>query len=258
MFLKISRLMIILRLFAVLTSLLPLSTASAATAFDCNAPAQAKDLLSKIESRYGTINDLSAGFSQESYLLGADERRYSIGTVKFLKPGKMDWLYGEPDIQRFVADGKNFWWYQPALSQVTVTDFKAGFSSDLPVSFLLGLGKLTKSFKLETACLGRRGIVAQLSPLDRSESLDRFALVVDASDFTPIGAKIIDAGGNETTIVFNEYPIINSNLPDERFRFDPPKGTDVVDQRGATSSFGPDPVPADKKSIGEHDIGGRK
>lgn len=215
--------------------LLAAHSAAAATVFDCvsaGPKGEGQGLLKKVEARYETIKDLAAGFSQESYLLGADERRYSTGTVKFLKPGRMDWLYGEPDVQRFVADGQSFWWYQPELSQVTVTDFKAGFSSDLPVSFLLGLGKLTKSFTLESTCRGRRGIVIKLAPLDKTDkSLDRFSLVVDQTDFTPIGAKIVDAGGNETLIVFTEI-IVNSGVADSAFKFDPPHGVDIVDQRG--------------------------
>ena len=212
------------------------ASAAAATAFDCTSPAPkslSRTLLSKIESRYSTINDLAAGFSQESYLLGADQRRYSLGLVKFLKPGKMDWVYGEPDVQRFVADGSNFWWYQPALEQVTVTDFKAGFSSELPVSFLLGLGKLSQSFRLESSCHGRRGIVVKLELLEKKEqSLDRFSLVVDEGDYTPIGAKIVDAGGNETTIIFTEI-VVNSGLPESAFKFEPPHGVDIVDHRTA-------------------------
>ena len=224
--------------------------AGAATAFDCTGQTtktESQGLIGKIENRYSAINDMAAAFSQESYLLGADERRYSIGTVKFLKPGRMDWLYGEPDVQRFVADGTNFWWYQPTLSQVTVTDFKAGFSSDLPVSFLLGLGKLSKSFKLESSCRGRRGLVLQLAPLNKTErSLDRFSLVVDGSDYTPIGAKITDAGGNETTIIFTEI-VVNSGLSDKVFKFEPPKGIDIVDQRAAGGFAGESSEPSATK-----------
>jgi outer membrane lipoprotein carrier protein len=193
-------------------------------------PNERSKLLGVVEERYEKFSDLRAQFTQQSYFVGLNQRVISEGSVYFKKPGMMDWNYEKPDKQRFIADGKTLWFYQPDLNQVTVGNFKEAFDSDLPVSFLLGVGHLQENFTLRSACRSSAGVVLNLQASKQDPNLQEFYLLVDKSTYTPNGAKIIDLGGNETTIVFHDLSL-NVNLDDKQFAFEIPKGADVIDNR---------------------------
>ncbi len=186
-----------------------------------------------VEKRYASIKDLSAAFHQQSTFTGLNQTKASTGVVFFRSPGMMNWEYTKPVPQIFVGDGTVLWFYQPDLNQVTLSDFKRSFSTELPVSFLLGLGKVGDNFKAERGCRFENLLLVELVPLSPDPNLSAFHLLVDAKDHTPRGAKVIDVGGNETTILFEEVKL-NSNVPLDRFAFTVPKGVDVIDNRVAT------------------------
>ena len=187
-------------------------------------------VLEKVERNYGTLSTLAARFLQESYFFGSDDRQQSAGLVSFERPGKMDWLYGAPDEQRFTSDGKTIWWYQPQQNQVVIRTIAQSFTSDVPVSFLLGVGKLRENFKFAAKCANDAGLLLRLAPLKTSSSLETFYLLVSPKDFSPLGARIADANGNETSILFEDRTL-NGPVDAKRFYFDIPKGTDIIDER---------------------------
>jgi outer membrane lipoprotein carrier protein len=189
-----------------------------------------QQLVTATEKRYGEVSSMSANFIQDDYWLGLDKRTSSTGSLNFLKPGKMDWSYETPSPQRFVSDGKDVYFYQPDEAQVTITKFEAGFNSELPVSFLLGIGSLSDNFNLNSACDTSAGILLNLEPKVADENLQDFYLLVSKENHSPIGARIIDFGGNQTSFMFQD-PKFNNTLEADTFKFDIPMGTDVIDTR---------------------------
>src|SRR5262249_52325319 len=113
-------------------------SAAAESEFACSKPlkpSELPDVLPAVEKRYQGIQSINARFVQKSLFVGLDKRETSKGEVFFRKPGRMDWIYQQPEEQRFVSDGSSLWFYQPTLNQVTVGEFKNSFNSDLPVTF---------------------------------------------------------------------------------------------------------------------------
>lgn len=222
-------------LFAAVAAVLPFGTAFAGSEFDCLEKVGAEEqqkLIPDIEKYYASLNTLDGNFVQDSYTLGLNQREESKGRVYFKKPGLMDWWYDLPEKnkQRFVADGKSLWIYQPAIPQVVIGDFEQSFSSDLPVSFLLGIGKLSERFKLASACKTNVGLALKLLPQKADASLDEFALLVESKNRAPLGARLVDAGGNETTIVFSDIHY-NRDVDASHFKFEVPRSVDVIDKR---------------------------
>ncbi|MCB0344677.1 MAG: outer membrane lipoprotein carrier protein LolA [Bdellovibrionales bacterium] len=214
--------------------------ADPADSFVCQSdlpPADYKALIDSIEGRYGSVADVRAHFIQYSYFAGLDKGEKSYGDVSFRKPGMMDWHYKGPEVQRFISNGTTMWFHQPEDNQVTVAAFTNSFQSDLPVSFLLGLGKISKSFKVERACKAAAGTVVELSPLEQSGDLQRFRLLVRPDDYVPIGAQVLDIGGNETSIRLAGLSL-NSGIKETEFEFSIPKGVDVIDRRSGAESGG--------------------
>ena len=214
-----------------LCSLLP--SAASADEFTCTAdinPEKYEKLLANISNASENTKNLKADFVQKSYFLGLDKIEAGTGKVAFQKTAKMRWDYQTPAKQLFVMDGENVWFYQPAQNQAIVTDVYNSFKSDVPVSFLLGLGKLSETFSAESACTTTGGTLMTLSLKKSDDSLDKFYLLVRTSDYAPIGVKIVDLGGNETSILFKNLRL-NGSIDSNEFAFTPPKGVDIMDNR---------------------------
>jgi outer membrane lipoprotein carrier protein len=184
-------------------------------------------ILHTVQESYHNVKGLEADFFQSSSLLGMEERVVSEGSLKFLKPGMMDWQYTEPTPQRFVTDGKEVWYYEPGVNQVTVGSLSGTFSSDIPVSFLLGIGDLSKSFEVENVCKNEQGILIALLPGEDEQSLKTFYLLVDKDSYLPIGAKLIDVGDTSTEFLFQKSKT-EVSLSEDDFKFSPPAGVDIV------------------------------
>lgn len=190
---------------------------------------QGKQALKRVELAYEGLNSFEAKFSQVAYMLGLDESKESKGTMSFKKTARMDWHYEAPVEQRFVTDGTTVWFHQPDLNQVSIGEFKQAFSSDLPVSFLLGLSSLSESFSLQSYCESAEDAKFTLKPNAVDASIASFELQVGKKDFLPRVAKIVDVGGNENTIVLT-FTSNNQPVEDQRFVFEIPKGVDVIVQ----------------------------
>jgi outer membrane lipoprotein carrier protein len=193
--------------------------------------------LGKVQSTYASIETLHGGFRQDSYVAALDEQESSSGEMWFGKPGKMRWVYAKPRPQTVVINGGTLWLYQPENRQVVIDDIGNVLLSSLPVSFMMGLGNLSRDFDLKGACKGSEGVVLQLVPRKKEEkegqgdSLDGFDLLVDAEQALPKGAKISSLGGNTTEIVFSNLSTKGGSQPAGRFVLEYPKGVDVMDRR---------------------------
>lgn len=219
------------RFYLILLSLFLAPNTVFASSFECKSPQTVDDkFLLEIDRKYYEVADFSAKFEQISIAVGLNEKSTSQGEVLFKRPGKMNWLYSTPEIQRFVGDGEKLWHYLPKENQATISPFENSFKSDLPVSFLLGIGKLNETFKTSGGCKAAKGTLIKLQPKNKDKTLSELQLLIDDKTKFPIGARIVDLGGNITEIVFTS-PDLNSGIKDSAFKFDIPKGVDIIDLR---------------------------
>lgn len=230
------------------------------TAFECVAGQKAgvipapKVLIAEIEKQYRIISTIKAQFVQETFLESLGRAELSSGSLRFRKPGMIDWQYDSPVVKRFISDGKTLWGYEPEFNQVRVSDFSDAFRSDTPAMFLLGVGRLSADFNLVHHCASGAGIVAEFRPKTNDESFQSFRLLVGASDRTPLGARVVDAAGNPTTILLKDH-ILNDELLAKQFTFEIPRGTDVLDYReGAVGAVGAESDPDKHRARGGREI----
>ncbi len=189
-----------------------------------------KATISAVEKRYSTVTSLQGRFTQHAYLEALESSELSQGRMTFLKPGKMKWVYEEPEAQEFISDGTTLWLYQPIDNQVLVDKFRSAVRGDLPVSFLLGIGSLSRDFKLKGGCQSDGGIVLDLSPAKSEEGVQTMKLLVNPTTNLPAGAEIIDAAGNKNTFLLSGLQV-NPQLDATFFAPRFAKGTDVIDNR---------------------------
>lgn len=194
---------------------------------------EVKKAVAGIDKFYRSLTGFTANFTQESSLLASTEVVSSGGSLRYLRPGRMDWQYKTPSEQRFISDGKSVWFYQPdedGGGEVYISKLDKAFTSDTPASFLLGLGSLEKDFNVKSGCEVKGQTVLLLGAKSKSEDLEQFFLYADSASQSVVGAKIIDFAENETLIKFSKMDL-SPRLTEKSFEFKIPSGVYVDDRR---------------------------
>jgi len=196
--------------------------------------AEAEAVIDRVQRKYASVKAMKAAFFQHSYLAALDTAELSSGSVWLQKPGRMKWVYREPEEQTFLVRDATLWLYQPADKQLLIHDFKEVLLTDLPVAFLMGIGDLRRDFTLRSACRNQEGIVLDLAPAEKrkaKEELQGFKLLIDRALDFPRGAEVTHVGGNSTAILLEDVtfdPPVDAKTFEASF----PPGTDVNDMRG--------------------------
>jgi outer membrane lipoprotein carrier protein len=206
--------------------LLPLLTAlTLATPASAADSRLAQSLLRRIEERNARTQDLVARFSQ-SYRSGILGREITErGVVSIKRPGRMRWEYLDPERKLFISDGRTFYFYVPADKQVIVSEQDQQRS--LAARLLDGKSGLTEEFTASLDEPLEQGVV-RLRLLPRRQSADLVQATVDVEPSGRIQAIALeDVQGNRTRFRF-EGMRENTGLKDELFRFEVPKGVEVI------------------------------
>ena len=166
-----------------------------------------------------------ARFSQ-SYRSGLIGREITErGVVQIKAPGRMRWEYKDPESKLFVTDGRSFYFYVPADRQVVVSEQDARHS--LAARLLSGKGGLLDEFEASLDEPLEEGVL-RLRLVPRQPQADLERAVVDVEPRGRIrGILLEDLQGNRTRFRF-ENVRENTGLQDHLFRFDVPKGVEVI------------------------------
>jgi len=189
------------------------------------APTPAEDLARRVEARHRTLVDLTADFVQ-TYRSGMLGRGIvEKGSLSLKPPGRMRWEYRDPEKKTFVSDGKTFYFYVPADRQVIVR--QQADSRGIPALLLSGRGEILSSFAVTEESAPKEGLRRlRLVPRESDPEVDHVLLDVDASARIR-GITVLDAQGNRSQFAFDRVKE-NTGLGDGLFRFDVPRGVEVV------------------------------
>lgn len=184
-------------------------------------------IVTRLQARYDETDGFRADFVQEVTSAALGQTLRSRGQVFFKKPGRMRWEFTEPQ-QLLIADGGALWLYQPAERQVVKTPFQYAFSSQTPVSFLTGVGRLEEDFSVLPQ--GETSSVYQLrlTPKQAAEAIGLLDIEVSKETFDILQALITDPLGNTTRVSFTNIER-ETALGDDLFRFELPPGIDLVE-----------------------------
>ena len=184
--------------------------------------------LDAIQRQYEKVSTFEADFTQRSYVKMMKQTQCVKGTVNIKKPGKMKWVYGAPDTQILISDGKNLWLYVPEEEQATKVPVESIYSSNTPALFLAGKGKLTRSFNVESVSEENRNILVTLVPKNEDQGLARLILHANKKNYQITGSTVYDKLGNKTDIRFSRIRI-NREIPEEQFQLKTPPGVEILD-----------------------------
>ena len=203
-------------------------------AIAANSPASSipQDVLTlsqRVDRHYNALHTLQAEFIEKYSGNGID--RTESGTLWIKRPGRMRWEYREPRAKLFITDGRTAWFYAPGDQQARSTPSRKLDDLRSPLAYLLGKAKLERVFEGLAFTTGVQpqtpgNIVLQGKPRGLAGHLARVLLEV-----TPDGRidRIVAEGQDDSV---TEYRFLASKedvaIADERFRFVPPAGVEVV------------------------------
>lgn len=209
-------------------SLWPVALATLLSAAQA-APPSPQDLAARVQQRYDGIRDLEADFTQ-SYEGGVLQTRSTErGTVAIKRPGRMRWIYAQPEKKEFVSDGARIYLYVPADRQVMVSPVPSG-ERTAPAMFLAGTGNLVRDFTASATDLpgGPAGLVGlKLTPRKEDPEYESLTLGVDPRTFQIRLLTAADRQGGRSTFTFSNLKE-NRGLSDKMFEFRIPRGVDVI------------------------------
>lgn len=189
----------------------------------------AEQVAARIQERYDGIKDFEADFVQ-AYEGGVLRTKTTErGTVAIKRPGRMRWVYTQPERKEFVSDGTRIYSYIPADKQVIVSPMPEG-QSTTPALFLTGRGHLVRDFTASFGKLRDAGpdlTVLQLVPKKPEPELQSLILAVDSKTLQIRRLVATDRQGGRSSFTFTNLKE-NRGLSDKIFEFRIPRGVDVV------------------------------
>jgi chaperone LolA len=184
--------------------------------------------LATLEAFLGGVRSLTADFTQELY--SADQRllETETGTFSLARPNRFRWSYVEPTELVVVADGEKLWMYDVELAQVTVAPLDETAASS-PAMLLSGDRGIRETFNVvKTYALDGLDWV-KLAP--KADASDFVSVLIGFQGNAPQQLELVD-GLNQVTRIQFANVVVNPELADSVFRFDPPVGVDVIGNEG--------------------------
>jgi outer membrane lipoprotein carrier protein len=171
------------------------------------------------------LKGLEGRFEQRVFDPNGKQTEHSSGTVELNAPRQFRWAYLKPYAQLIVADGDHIWIHDPDLEQVTVRNQSFEEQSS-PLAVLIDPTELDRQFVTKDA--GSSGGLDWLQLVPRKAEgapFERARLGFGVGGL--VRMELFDALGQRTEMNFSGW-LRNPKFAAGRFRFTPPKGSDVI------------------------------
>jgi outer membrane lipoprotein carrier protein len=189
-------------------------------AFAINAQAQT------LQMRFSGLDSFSAEFSQK--LFDADQvmQEESSGMLRVQRPNRFNLEYRQPYYQLYIADGRELYFYDKDLEQVTVKA-QEGMLENTPAMLLSNPAKLDQLYHVKPQ--GEEGGLFwyELVPKQEGGSFERINLAFKGNQLRTM--ELQDSFSQTTRLMFKNIQR-NPDLNPKLFQFTPPKGVDVIRQ----------------------------
>lgn len=166
-------------------------------------------------------------FTQKVLRANGQTLESTQGAFAFARPGKFRWEVRKPFEQLMVADGERLWFHDKDLNQVTIQKLGAAVAST-PAALLFGSSELEKAFTLSEQ--GERDGLEWVEALPKQTDQGFDRIVIGLRDGLPAVMEVRDAFGRTSVFAFDAIQR-NPELAASLFRFAPPAGADVIEQK---------------------------
>lgn len=207
---------------------------------------EVKEVVAALEEGYRSLKDVEARFTQRSMVAGIGREQRGEGEMALKKGSSGSAMfrfdYRKPEPQQIIFNGKTVWLYQPAARQVVVSSAEGLLQGEagLAISYLTGLGSISRDFTPSWAQEGGADYVIDLVPKRQGGVLQKLRLTVSAKavdaylrdgkvrdPFPVLSSAVYDRQGNRNVMDFSRVRA-NRGIDSSRFNFRVPDGVQVL------------------------------
>ena len=189
-----------------------------------SAPADAESV-----KRLGQLlgsDTITARFSQLTLDGSGTQLQETAGEMSVKRPGLFYWHTDAPQEQLMVSDGQKVSLWDPDLEQVTIKKLDQRLTQT-PALLLSGdVSKISESFDITSKQAGDV-MDFTLKPKTKDTLFDSLRLSFRGCKINDM--QLIDSVGQRTNILFTGVKV-NEPIPASKFKFDIPKGADVIQE----------------------------
>lgn len=183
--------------------------------------------LERFKAFLRTTQAARANFDQKVQDRSGKLVQESKGSFVFLRPGRFRWEYAKPVDQLIVGDGERVWIYDRDLNQVTVRRLSTALGST-PAALLAGSADVEKAFELSEAGQSNGLEWLEARPKDKEAGFERIRMGFNVAGVEAM--ELTDHFGQTTFLQFSGLQR-NPKVDPGEFRFEPPKGADVLGEK---------------------------
>ncbi len=182
-----------------------------------------------LDAILGNFHSMTANFKQATRDNAGTVLQTAKGKMALQRPGKFRWKISSPAKQLIVADGKQLWFYDIDLEQITVENL-ANKGGDVPALLLAGsTDYIHNNFKVQALPTKQGQQRFKLMPND-SQGLFQYA-ILNFKNKKIQSMRFEDNLDQLTTLNFSNV-VLNPKLKAATFVFKPPRGIDVIRAKG--------------------------
>jgi len=169
---------------------------------------------------------ITARFSQLTLDGSGTQLQETAGEMSVKRPGLFYWHTDAPQEQLMVSDGQKVSLWDPDLEQVTIKKLDQRLTQT-PALLLSGdVSKISDSFDITSKQAGDV-MDFTLKPKTKDTLFDSLRLSFRGGKINDM--QLIDSVGQRTNILFTGVKV-NEPVPASKFKFDIPKGADVIQE----------------------------
>jgi outer membrane lipoprotein carrier protein len=187
-------------------------------------PAQAISPQQQLLQLLNTITSMQGDFVQTSYDQKSVALQKQHGTFKVTRQGEFIWDIEKPYTQKIISDGKDIRLYDPDLLQLTIKPFDKNARVVPLLLFSEQNAAISEAYNIRMVAVNTFELV------DKNKSSLFEKLQIHFEQGKPESLLIVDSVQQMTEVRFSNLAT-NQSLSSDLFKFDPPKGTDVIDER---------------------------
>ncbi|AKL40022.1 MULTISPECIES: outer membrane lipoprotein chaperone LolA [Serratia] len=181
------------------------------------------DAAQDLQSRLAKVNSFHASFSQTVTSADGAAVQQGEGELWVKRPNLFNWHMTSPDESVLVSDGQTLWFYNPFVEQVTATWLKNATGN---TPFMLITRNNASDWKQYN--VKQKGDDFELTPKSASGNLKQFAISVTNSGTIRSFAAVEQDGQRSSYTLKSQQ---NVAADPAKFKFTPPKGVTLDDQR---------------------------
>ena len=192
------------------------------------APAHADQAAStkRLTGLLSQAETLTGRFSQLSLDGSGTQLQETSGELALKRPGQFRWHTDAPMEQLLVSNGEKVWLYDPDLEQVTIQKLDQRLTHT-PALLLSGdVSTISENFEVSHKEAGDV-VDFTLKPKAKDTLFDNLRLSFRGGVINDM--QLIDSVGQRTNILFTAVKA-NEPIPASKFKFDIPKGADVIQE----------------------------